>query len=115
MTNLEFKQKIEKLLAKAIKQYENHSTLENFEHAEDFDNGSIYAYQQVLKLLKKMMAVPKIKIRQSLSIPLSSNDLDDLMSNEEFNWTFPTNLGEDIDIHLYHDDFEMDEDEENKE
>ncbi len=36
-----------------------------------------------------------------ISVNLSNEDLEDLMCGKEFNWTFPTEQGEDIDIHLF--------------
>ena len=39
-----------------------------------------------------------MKKNQSITIPMSENDLQELMNGEEFNWTFPTESGEEIDI-----------------
>ena len=38
--------------------------------------------------------------RQEITVPLSENDLQELQSGEEFNWTFPTQYGEPIDVVL---------------
>lgn len=40
------------------------------------------------------------KEKQKLIIPLSENDRHDLLSGETFDWTFDTDKGESIDIHL---------------
>jgi len=37
---------------------------------------------------------------QSITIPMSENDLWDLQSGEEFDWTFETESGESIDVHI---------------
>ena len=39
-----------------------------------------------------------IKKNQEITIPMSEQDLWDLQNGEEFNWTFTTDKGEDIDI-----------------
>jgi hypothetical protein len=38
--------------------------------------------------------------KQKIVVPLSENDLSDLQNGEEFHWTFTTNKGEDIDVHV---------------
>jgi hypothetical protein len=35
-----------------------------------------------------------------LVIPLSQNDIEELMNGETFDWTFKTSLGMKIDVHL---------------
>ena len=46
------------------------------------------------------MTTKKLKQKQKLIIPLSENDLQELEFGKEFHWTFTTNKGEDIDVHL---------------
>ena len=41
---------------------------------------------------------PKIRIH------LSENDLQHLMNGDTYDWTFPSDTGQDIDIHLYQGD-----------
>jgi len=38
------------------------------------------------------------KKNQKIVVPMSEQDLEDLQNGEEFNWTFPTESGEEIDI-----------------
>jgi len=57
-----------------------------------------------LKTVKINMANPRMKIsmaNQKLRINFSEEDLQDLQNGETFDWTFTTDKGEDIDIHLY--------------
>lgn len=35
---------------------------------------------------------------QKITIPMSEQDIWDLQAGEEFNWTFPTASGEEIDV-----------------
>lgn len=37
---------------------------------------------------------------QKLTIPFSQSDIEELHGGEEFNWTFTTDRGEEIDIHI---------------
>lgn len=37
----------------------------------------------------------------SIRIPLSEEDLQRLINWETFDWTFPTDGGQDIDVHVY--------------
>lgn len=37
---------------------------------------------------------------QKIMIPLTENDIEELMNDQEFHWTFTTNKGESIDVHL---------------
>lgn len=39
--------------------------------------------------------------KQKLRINFSEEDLQDLQNGETFDWTFTTDKGEEIDIHLY--------------
>ena len=41
-----------------------------------------------------------IKKNQEITIPMSEQDLWDLQNGEEFNWTFPTASGEEIDVFI---------------
>ena len=42
---------------------------------------------------------------QKINIPFSEEDLQDLQQGKEFNWTFETEKGELIDVHLYNEEF----------
>lgn len=46
----------------------------------------------------------KKKENQKLVIDITESDCQDLMSGKEFDWTFTTDKGKDIDIHLYNPD-----------
>jgi len=37
---------------------------------------------------------------QKITVPLSEEDLQDLLNGEEFDWSFPTEKGEWIDVHV---------------
>lgn len=41
------------------------------------------------------------RTNQKLRINFSEEDLQDLQNGEKFDWTFTTNKGEEIDIHLF--------------
>lgn len=47
---------------------------------------------------------------RSIKIPFSDSDLEDLMAGDTFDWTFTTEDGIEIDVHLFKGD-EEDEDE----
>jgi len=49
---------------------------------------------------------------QQLELPFSQSDLEDLINGEEHNWAFETDRGEIIDIRLYNEDYEDNEEEE---
>lgn len=36
--------------------------------------------------------------KQKITVPLSFNDMEMIMLGEEYNWTFPTQSGEEIDV-----------------
>lgn len=38
--------------------------------------------------------------KQRIVIPLSELDIEELQNGEEFNWTFTTDRGEDIDVFI---------------
>lgn len=40
------------------------------------------------------------KKNQKIIVPMSENDIQELQSGEEFDWTFPTENGEEIDVHV---------------
>lgn len=40
------------------------------------------------------------KTKQKIVVPLSELDLEDLQHGEEFHWTFHSNTGEEIDVHV---------------
>jgi RecJ-like exonuclease len=42
----------------------------------------------------------EFKRNQTLVIPVSESDIQDLQNGEEFHWTFTTDGGEEIDVHL---------------
>lgn len=44
---------------------------------------------------------------QQIELPFSQSDLEDLMNGDEHNWAFPTDRGETIDIRLYNEDYEQ--------
>jgi len=48
-------------------------------------------------------------MNKKLKIDMTEQDCQDLMNGEEFNWTFTTECGEDIDIHLFNTDTEDDD------
>ena len=52
-----------------------------------------------------------MKKNQKLKINLSEDDLYELLHGETFDWTFKTDKGEDIDIHLYKGEEEIEEEE----
>jgi len=43
---------------------------------------------------------------QKISIDLTEKDLQDLQRGKEFNWTYETEKGESIDVHLFNEEFE---------
>jgi hypothetical protein len=43
---------------------------------------------------------------EKIVIPLSESDIGELQRDEEFHWTFPTNKGRSIDVHLRKEDEE---------
>ena len=48
--------------------------------------------------------------KQTLTIPFTENDIQELQSGEEFNWSFETDKGEEIEIYIIHEvDEEYDE------
>lgn len=51
--------------------------------------------------------------KQKMSIPFSSEDLRELSIGGEFDWTFKTDKGESIDVHLYNEEEEEEEEDEN--
>lgn len=53
MTQKEIKIKLEKMLKKGLKNYDKHSTLEDYEFNEEWDNGYIGACQELLKFINK--------------------------------------------------------------
>lgn len=40
------------------------------------------------------------KQNQKITIPLSDLDLEELQAGKSFNWTFETDKGENIDVHI---------------
>lgn len=46
---------------------------------------------------------------QKLVIPFTENDIEELRSGEEFEWTFETDRGESIDIHIKQEEYEEEE------
>ena len=50
---------------------------------------------------------------QKLKIDFTAGDIEELKDGRTFDWTFTTDKGEDIDVHIYNEDFEeeVDEDE----
>ena len=62
------------------------------------------------KITKKIILlfedfIEQKKINQKLEIDLSQEDLEDMLHcNKDFHWTFTTDKGEDIDIHLFKED-----------
>lgn len=64
---------------------------------EDFENGRYD--ENIIKLIKSLSFKEFTELKgknHSIEIPFSENDLQELQSGEEFNWTFG-----DIDIHLF--------------
>lgn len=37
---------------------------------------------------------------QKITIPMSESDIEELREGTEFHWTFPTDKGEQIDVHI---------------
>jgi len=52
-----------------------------------------------------------MKKNQAIRVGFSEEDLSDLRRGRVHNWTFLTDRGEKIDIELYNEDLETDEDE----
>ena len=46
---------------------------------------------------------------QKLKIPFTENDIEELMNGEEFHWTFETEKGESIDVHIFKEEFSDEE------
>lgn len=77
---------------KIVSMYINNQTEENWDKLIDFIRSN--------KLGKK----------QTLTIPFTENDIQELQSGEEFNWSFETDKGEEIEIYIIHEvDEEYDE------
>lgn len=79
----------------------------NSTYEEQESRGNAYAI--VSDFIEKY-AGRENKKNQKLVIPFTENDIQELGSGEEFNWTFETDKGESIDIHIKQ---ETDEDIEN--
>ena len=47
--------------------------------------------------------------KKKIRVNFSDEDLQDLMAGKTFDWTFPTEDGEDIDVHLFQGEEEEDE------
>lgn len=61
-----------------------------------------------LKVLKEYLKVAGKK--QSLEIPITADEAEELLNGGEYNWTFPTEeSGEQIDVHVHFDDGVEDE------
>jgi len=48
-------------------------------------------------------------MNKKIRIPFSDSDLEDLMAGETFDWHFPTEDGQVIDVHLFKGDEEEDD------
>lgn len=57
---------------------------------------------------RKIIAGVTIKImnNEKIEISFSQSDLEDLINGEKFDWTFETNTGRSIDVHLINEDYE---------
>ena len=77
---------------------------------EDNDNGEAQAQQKDYDLLFDFL---NGKYNQSIVVPFTGNDIDELQNGEEFDWTFPSQMGYDINIHLLKEEYEEDFDDDN--
>ncbi len=74
----------------------------NFRNKEELESGRLEnkIFNIFNKEYKRLLETNK-KTNQKLNIYFSEEDLQELLNGEEFNWTFTTDKGEDINIHLY--------------
>lgn len=80
----------------------------NSTYEENVERGKAYAI--VSDFIDKY-AGRENKENQKLVIPFTENDIQELGSGEEFDWTFETDRGESIDIHIKQEEYEEDEEE----
>lgn len=66
------------------------------------------AYEVVSDFIDKY-ASREDKKNQKLVIPFTENDIQELGAGEEFEWTFETDQGEPIDIHIKQEEYEDEE------
>lgn len=69
--------------------------------------------EEVQKAIEER-ARPEVKTR-SIKIPFSDSDLEDLMVGDTFDWTFTTEDGIEIDVHLFKGDEEEEDEDEDEE
>jgi len=62
---------------------------------QDNDNGEANQQERDYNLLFNFL-----RNNQSIRLPLSASDLEELRDGRTFDWTFTTNKGQDIDIKL---------------
>ena len=64
-------------------------------------NAKINKGEERIKELEDLLDIKKLQTRQCLEIPFSQGDIEEMMTAEEgevFDWCFPTDRGEEIDI-----------------
>jgi hypothetical protein len=98
------KTNMDKLTRKALKNVIDYLYEDELENFENLGQPSKHIYKDIRKLLNYLDNNKK----QQLIVDFSESDLQDLQSGDTFDWTFTTDRGEDIDIHLkpteYNDD-----------
>ena len=75
------------------------------EAVRDNDNGEAQQLEKDYNLVHDFLKTVKVqttqrKGNQKLDIPFSESDIQELQSGETFDWTFETDEGESIDIHI---------------
>lgn len=79
---------------------------------------SMYLNNQTLENWNKLVDyIRKYNLgqKQKLTIPFSEGDVQEMMSGEEFNWSFETDKGEEIEINIVHEEVECEDEEEEEE
>ena len=88
---------------------------DEYEKDRDIFLGWKEALEWVLKPSQNTLTTPPVKSppKSRIEIDMTESDLDELREGKKFDWTYPDQNGNDIDVHLFNSDLEDQDEEEN--